>query len=94
MDRDGFMSVQKGKYNMNTLITWNQLREMEKAAQNRFNRFLGGRKMKMPNFADPIPGSVRSRPFGISSSGIRRFALSASQKSHDTFWFCLYRAHK
>ena len=36
------MSVQKGKYNMNTLITWNQLREMEEATQNRFNRFLGG----------------------------------------------------
>jgi HSP20 family protein len=28
--------------NMNTLITWNQLREMEEATQNRFNRFLGG----------------------------------------------------
>ena len=27
---------------MNTLITWNQLREMEEANQNRFNRFLGG----------------------------------------------------
>jgi len=27
---------------MNTLITWNQLREMEEAKQNRFNRFLGG----------------------------------------------------
>src|SRR5438128_4149990 len=27
---------------MNTLITWNQLREMEEARQNRFNRFLGG----------------------------------------------------
>src|ERR1043165_8626408 len=27
---------------MNTLITWNQLREMEEAAQNGFNRFLGG----------------------------------------------------
>ena len=27
---------------MNTLITWNQFREMEEAAQNRFNRFLGG----------------------------------------------------
>jgi len=26
---------------MNTLITWNQLREMDEA-QNRFNRFLGG----------------------------------------------------
>jgi HSP20 family protein len=38
MDGDGFKSIQKGK-NMNTLITWNQLREME--AQNRFNRFLG-----------------------------------------------------
>jgi HSP20 family protein len=41
MHRDGFNSIQKGK-NMNTLITWNQLREMEEAAQNRFNRFLGG----------------------------------------------------
>src|SRR3984893_1939594 len=28
--------------NMNTLITWNQLRDMEEATQNRFNRFLGG----------------------------------------------------
>jgi HSP20 family protein len=27
---------------MNTSITWNQLREMQNAAQNRFNRFLGG----------------------------------------------------
>ena len=27
---------------MNTLITWNQLREMEEATQNRFNRFFGG----------------------------------------------------
>src|SRR5260370_9948423 len=27
---------------MNTLITWNQLREMEEATQNRFNRLLGG----------------------------------------------------
>src|SRR5947208_764231 len=42
MDRDGFKSTQKGKDNMNTLITWNQLREMEEASQNRFNRFLGG----------------------------------------------------
>src|SRR3984893_16120352 len=41
MHRDGFNSIQKGK-NMNTLITWNQLREMEEAAQNRFNRVLGG----------------------------------------------------
>src|SRR4030088_3257273 len=41
MHRDGFNSIQKGK-NMNTLITWNQLREMEEATQNRFNRFLGG----------------------------------------------------
>ena len=28
--------------NMNTLITWNQLREMEEARQNRYNRFLSG----------------------------------------------------
>jgi HSP20 family protein len=27
---------------MNTLITWNQLREMEEATQNRFNRLLSG----------------------------------------------------
>src|ERR1700752_447413 len=27
---------------MNTLITWNQLRELEEATQNRLNRFLGG----------------------------------------------------
>jgi HSP20 family protein len=41
MHRVAFNSIQKGKY-MNTLITWNQLREMEEATQNRFNRFLGG----------------------------------------------------
>src|SRR5437773_10646701 len=36
-------STQSRKVNiMNTLITWNQLREMEEAAQNRFNRFWGG----------------------------------------------------
>src|SRR6201982_3093798 len=40
MRRVAFNSIQKGKY-MNTLITWNPLREMEEA-QNRFNRFLGG----------------------------------------------------
>src|ERR1700732_5587356 len=34
---------------MNTLITWNQLREMEDAAQNRFNRFLGGVPNRMGN---------------------------------------------
>src|ERR1700738_456895 len=27
---------------LNTLITWNQLRDMEEATQNRFNRFWGG----------------------------------------------------
>src|SRR6266496_3926448 len=36
MHQDDFNSI-----NMNTLITWNQLREMEEARQNRFNRFLG-----------------------------------------------------
>src|SRR4030095_1057827 len=41
MHRVAFNSIQKGKY-MNTLIKWNQLREMEEATQNRFNRFLGG----------------------------------------------------
>ena len=41
MHRDGFNSIQKGK-NMNKLITWNPLREMDEA-QNRFNPFfLGG----------------------------------------------------
>src|ERR1700730_9501394 len=49
MDRDGFKSTQKGKDNMNTLITWNQLREMEEATQNRFNRFLGGFPNRMGN---------------------------------------------
>src|SRR6266704_5738431 len=39
MHRDWFNSIQKGK-NMNKLITWNPLREMDEA-QNRFNRFLG-----------------------------------------------------
>jgi HSP20 family protein len=39
MRRVAFNSIQKGKY-MNTLITWNPLREMEEA-QIRFNRFLG-----------------------------------------------------
>src|SRR6267378_7410507 len=44
MHRDGFNSIQKGKNmnTLNTLITWNQLRDMEEAAQNRVNRFLGG----------------------------------------------------
>jgi HSP20 family protein len=42
MHRDSFNSILKGKYYMNTLITWNQLKEMEEATQNRFNRFLGG----------------------------------------------------
>ena len=41
MDEDGFSSLQKGTDKMNTLITWNQLREMEEA-QNRMTRFLGG----------------------------------------------------
>jgi len=41
MPRDGVNSIQKGK-KMNTLITWNQLRDMEEATQNRFNRFLTG----------------------------------------------------
>jgi HSP20 family protein len=40
MYRNGFNSIQKGKY-MNKLITWNPLREMEEA-QVLFNRFLGG----------------------------------------------------
>ena len=41
MDEEGLKSQQKGRDKMNTLITWNQLREMEEA-QNRVNRFLGG----------------------------------------------------
>jgi HSP20 family protein len=40
-DEAGFKSLQKGRDKMNTLITWNQLREMEEA-QNRVTRFLGG----------------------------------------------------
>src|SRR5436190_488537 len=46
MDEDGFSSLQKGRDKMNTLITWNQLREMEEA-QNRVNRFLGGFPTRM-----------------------------------------------
>src|ERR1051325_7850181 len=38
---------------MNTLITWNQLREMEEAAQNRFNRFLGGFPNRIGNGETP-----------------------------------------
>ena len=38
MHQDGFNSIQKGKYIMNKLITWNPIREMEEA-QNRFNPF-------------------------------------------------------
>jgi HSP20 family protein len=34
---------------MNTLITWNQLREIEEATQNRFNRFLGGFQHRIGN---------------------------------------------
>jgi HSP20 family protein len=41
MHQDGFNSIRKGK-NMNTLIKLNQLREMEEARQNRYNRFLSG----------------------------------------------------
>jgi HSP20 family protein len=41
MDEEGLKSQQKGRDKMNTLITWNQLREMEEA-QNRVTRFLGG----------------------------------------------------
>jgi len=47
MHGDGFNSIQKGK-NMNTLITWNQLREMGEA-RNRFNRFLGEFPNRMGN---------------------------------------------
>src|SRR5438552_12850067 len=41
MDEESLKSQQKGRDKMNTLITWNQLREMEEA-QNRVTRFLGG----------------------------------------------------
>src|SRR5437868_12289829 len=34
---------------MNTLITWNQLREIEEATQNRFNRFIGGFPNRIDN---------------------------------------------
>jgi HSP20 family protein len=38
---------------MNTLITWNQLRELEAATQNRFNRFLGGFPNRMGSGETP-----------------------------------------
>ena len=41
MDEESLKSQQKGRDKMNTLITWNQLRQMEEA-QNRVTRFLGG----------------------------------------------------
>src|SRR5437667_10178269 len=46
MDEDGFSSLQKGRDKMNTLITWNQIREMEEA-QNRVTRFVGGFQTRM-----------------------------------------------
>src|SRR5260370_10142009 len=52
MHQDDFNSIQKGK-NQNTLITWNQLRDME--AQNRFHPFLGG----FPNIPN-IPNRMGS----------------------------------
>src|SRR5467141_1439460 len=52
MPRDGVNSIQKGK-KMNTLITWNQLRDMEEATQNRFNRFLGGFPNRIGNGETP-----------------------------------------
>jgi hypothetical protein len=52
------------------------------------------KKDEHAQFSGSILGSVSSRPFGILSRGIRRFALIASQKSHDAFCFCLYRAVK
>src|ERR1700751_2723391 len=46
--------TQSRKVNMvNTLITWNQLREMEEATQNRFNRFLGGFPNRIGNGETP-----------------------------------------
>ena len=44
---------------MNTLITWNQLREMEEATQNRFNRFLGGFPNRIGTWRDPQPDGRR-----------------------------------
>src|SRR5947199_4847721 len=44
MHQDDFNSI-----NMNTLITWNQLREIEEATQNRFNRFIGGFPNRIDN---------------------------------------------
>jgi HSP20 family protein len=40
--REMALTQSKKGNKMNTLITWNQLRDMEEATQNRFNRFLGG----------------------------------------------------
>ena len=44
---------------MNTLITWNQLREMEEATQNRFNRFLGRISEQNGQWRDPQPDGRR-----------------------------------
>jgi HSP20 family protein len=64
MHQHGFNSIQKGKYNMNKLITWNQLREMEEA-QNRFNPFfLAG----FPNRATCFPpiGTGSGEPHSLT----------------------------
>ena len=69
MDEEGLKSQQKGRDKMNTLITWNQLREMEEA-QNRVNRFLGDEDSSL------------AKTFGVWSSELRRdpvcFPLSSS----------------
>jgi HSP20 family protein len=48
MDGDAFNSIEKEVTNMNTLITWNQLREMDRA-HNRLNQFLGEFPNRMGN---------------------------------------------
>ena len=44
---------------MNTLITWNQLREMEQATQNHLTRFLGRISEQNRQWGDPESDSRR-----------------------------------
>src|SRR5260370_42202913 len=71
MHQDGFNSIQKGKY-MNTLITWNQLRDME--AQNRFHPFLGG----FPN----IPNRMGSGEIDSLAGGDWSTEVDISEDDH------------
>src|SRR5204862_7365577 len=62
---------------MNTLITWNQLREMEEATQNRFNRFLGGFPNRIGSGETPCLTVADWSPEVDSSEDDRGYLLKA-----------------